>query len=132
MSDQPVTIQIVIHPPNKLNLRRVDVWAAPAGEMPVALSGHFADRHKLVDQAYGQVVRREPQALKGAAAKAQLPAEEPEETPEETPAEAPAETPAAADQIGPVATPAQETPAETLPAIAGDTEEPSGEGDDDE
>lgn len=123
--DQPVTIQIVIHPPNKLNLRRVDVWAAPAGEMPVALSGHFADRHKLVDQAYGQVVRREPQALKGAAAKDQVRAEE---TPAET--ETPAEAAPATDQIGPVETPAPETSAEALPVIAGD--ETGTEGDDDE
>lgn len=126
MSNQPVTIQIVIHPPNKLNLRRVDVWAAPAGEMPVALSGHFADRHKLVDQAYGQVVRREPQALKGAAAKDQVRAEaDADAAPEAETAEAPSAPPA--DQIGPAETPALES-ADPLPAIAGDETE----GDDDD
>lgn len=121
MSEQPINIVITIQPPNKANQRRVDVMGAPVGEMPLLLSGSFADRHKLVDQVYGQLVRRAPQVLKGAAAKDQVQAEA-----EPAAAEAPA------DQIGPVETPAAET-TEALPVIAGDDAPAEGsEGDDDE
>ncbi len=61
--DKPVVIVLTIHPPKKKS-RAVTVSAAPAGEMPLLLTGQFADRHALADQAYAQLLKRKPQTVK--------------------------------------------------------------------
>ena len=60
---KPITIILTIHPPKKTS-RRVDVAAAPEGEMPLLLTGAFADRHKLADQAFAALLKRKPQTVK--------------------------------------------------------------------
>jgi hypothetical protein len=67
MSDGDITIITTIHPAKKGH-RAVTVMAAPDGEMPVCRTGLFAERHQLVDQAYGELLRRKPQAVKAAGA----------------------------------------------------------------
>ena len=61
-ADKPIVLTVVIYPPKK-NKRAVIVSGAPEGEMPLALVGLFQDRHALLDQAYGAVLKRDPQLV---------------------------------------------------------------------
>jgi len=67
MTDEikPITIITTIHPPRKGH-RAITVAAAPEGELPVMLTGDFAARHALADQAYGALLKRKPQVVKSA------------------------------------------------------------------
>jgi hypothetical protein len=94
--------------------RPIIVSAAPAGEMPLILTGLFQDRHRLLDEIWIDLLTRKPQIVKVAAAKvadekkvAEKDGDESEE------AEAPAaETEEKPDQLV--------RPAEDLPVIEGD------------
>ena len=58
-AEKPLNIIVTVLPP-KRGSRVMIVSAAREGEMPLILGGAFADRHHLLDQAYAQVLRREP------------------------------------------------------------------------
>jgi len=62
---KPITIITTIHPPRKGH-RTITVAAAPEGELPLMLTGDFAARHALADQAYGALLKRKPQVVKSA------------------------------------------------------------------
>ncbi len=57
--EKPLTIIVTVMPP-KRGLRTMIVSAAREGEMPLVLGGTFADRHALLDKAYGAVLKRDP------------------------------------------------------------------------
>ena len=110
MDDKVITIITTIHPVKRGGKRAITVAAAPEGELPLMLTGVFADRHQLADRAFGELIKRKPVTPKltpGKAAK---------EVAESEPAEAPAAPELAVDEVGPIETPATEP----LPAIAGD------------
>jgi hypothetical protein len=58
----PVVLTVTVYPPKK-NKRLVVVSGAPEGEMPLLLTGLFQDRHTLLDQAYAQCLKRDPQLV---------------------------------------------------------------------
>lgn len=122
MDDKPITIIVTIHPAKK-GKRPVTVAAAPEGELPLILSGFFPERHQLADQAFGALLKRKPMTPKIAAAagatkkaKGKRGAKPAVHVSDEDESEA--------DQIGPTAEVAPETPeasaAEALPEIEGD------------
>lgn len=118
MDDKPITIIVTIHP-IKNGKRPVTVAAAPEGELPLMLSGVFAERHQLADRAYGTLLKRKPLTPKITA---------PKPVGAKTRGKPVAADKAAAepepDQIGPTDAPTAETPEapaeESLPVIEGD------------
>jgi hypothetical protein len=58
----PVVLTVTVYPPKK-GKRMVVVSGAPEGEMPLLLTGLFQDRHALLDQAYAQCLKRDPQLV---------------------------------------------------------------------
>jgi hypothetical protein len=58
----PVVLTVTVYPPKK-GVRKVVVSGAPEGEMPLMLTGLFQDRHTLLDQAYAQCLKRDPQLV---------------------------------------------------------------------
>lgn len=121
---KPITIITTIQPPDAKGKRKLTVAAAPDGEMPVTLTGLFADWHRLEAEAYVAVSTRKAQVVKQSAVKAKGKAEsETEEADqnvrsEETPDAAEAEPQAAAEADSltePVATDESQ-----LPLIEGD------------
>lgn len=60
--EKAVTIIVTVLPPKKGG-RKMLVSAARDGEMPLVLSGLFADRHHLLDQAYAMAMKREAQIV---------------------------------------------------------------------
>jgi hypothetical protein len=61
MADDTITIITTIHPA-KNGKRSITVAAAPDDQAPRFTLGSFADRHKLLDQAYGEALKREAKA----------------------------------------------------------------------
>ena len=59
---KPIVLTVTIYPPKK-GVRKVVVTGAPEGEMPLLLSGVFAERHALIDQAFSGVLKRDPQVV---------------------------------------------------------------------
>ena len=59
----PIVITLTIYPPNN-GKRRIDVAAAPQGEMPSLMVGDFADRHVLLDSVYAHIIKRPAQLVK--------------------------------------------------------------------
>lgn len=70
MDDKAITIITTIHPAKKGGKRAVTVAAAPEGEMPLMLTGVFAERHQLADRAFGELLKRKPLTPKVTAAAA--------------------------------------------------------------
>jgi hypothetical protein len=107
----PVVLTVTVYPPKK-GVRKVVVSGAPEGEMPLMLMGLFQDRHTLLDQAYAQCMKRDPQLVtieepKAKAGKAKsITAGADDETDEAETTDQLVESPAAPD--------------EDLPAIDGD------------
>jgi hypothetical protein len=64
----PIVLTVTVYPPKK-NVRKVVVTGAPQGEMPLLLTGAFQERHALLDQAYAQCLKRDPQLVTVAEAK---------------------------------------------------------------
>jgi len=62
-TDKPILLTIGVYPPNKKNERRIIISGAPDGEMPVLLTGLFPERHALLDRAYAQILKRDPQLV---------------------------------------------------------------------
>ncbi len=63
-----IVITIVVKP-LRGGKRPIIVSAAPAGEMPLILTGHFPERLALVDQVYQELLMRKPKIVKVAASK---------------------------------------------------------------
>lgn len=68
MNEKPIVMTVTINP-LKGTKRAVMVSAAPQGEMPIVLSGHFPQLHDLINQAFGQIVKRDPQVVTAKEAK---------------------------------------------------------------
>ena len=49
--------------------RPIIVSAAPAGEMPLIITGHFPDRYTLIDDAFAQLLTRKSKVVKVASEK---------------------------------------------------------------
>ncbi len=118
--DKPLTIIVTVMPP-KRGLRTMIVSAAREGEMPLVLGGPFADRHVLLDQAYAQVMKREPQVVTLKEAK-RVTKPGHEDVEEEEPGNRePDEDAEKSDQLVDPSTPLRSAQdAEKLPAIEGD------------
>jgi len=63
-----IVITITVKEP-KGKGRPIIVSAAPSGEMPLMVTGQFADRHQLLDSIFAQLLTRKPQVVKVAADK---------------------------------------------------------------
>lgn len=61
-ADRTIIITCTILP-LKGKQRPVLVSAAPQGEMPIVFKGVFQELHGLINQAFGQVVKRDPQVV---------------------------------------------------------------------
>ena len=70
--------------------RPIIVSAAPAGEMPLILTGHFQDLDALIRAAWMQVLTRKPKTVKVAGEKKVAEADAPEEAEDAETTEAPA------------------------------------------
>jgi len=57
-----ITISIDIYPPKGKQPATVNVGAAAGDGTPFLLTGTFAERHHLVDQAYGQALKQKAKA----------------------------------------------------------------------
>ncbi len=72
-----ITIITTVHLPKKgkggSQTRPITVAAAPEGELPIMLTGDFAQRHALADQAYGALLKRKPQIVKSGATRVSKP-----------------------------------------------------------
>ena len=118
-SDEPKPIMLIvtIFPPKKGN-RSIIVSGAPADEMPIVLYGQFADRHALLDQAFADVLKREPQTVTVKEDKKAKPAADDDDKEEQGDQLVSEETPVAMEAD---ARPISDiTEPESLPAIEGD------------
>jgi hypothetical protein len=116
----PIVLTVTVYAPKK-GVRKVVVSGAPEGEMPLLLTGVFQDRHTLLDQAYAQCLKRDPQLVTIAEPKAKAGkaksitagADEDEEAAETTEEQD-------SDQLVKDVPVSPSTEAENLPAIEGD------------
>jgi len=118
-----ITIVIDVYPATGSKPATVVVAATPKDGTPHFASGPFADRHKLLDQAYGEAAKR---AVKAEGRKQKAGSKKPAKAAKAESPEEPETSAAEADQIGPAedketATPLVEAPDE-LPVIEGDGE----------
>lgn len=60
---KPIRLPLTVMP-SKNGKRKTMVSAAPEGEMPIARTGLFADRHALLDEVWGELQHRQPQVVK--------------------------------------------------------------------
>lgn len=128
MSGAPIVITLEIFPADAKSKRKLIVSGAPKGEMPVVLSGLFAERHTLLDQLWIALGTRKPQVVKvkTAAKKGEKKDGEADEAEkdagdEKTAGESSADAEAPVEQSEPPTEP--ETEVEIIPPVEAQTED---------